>query len=161
MHSHAGAWEREMGTRNKGTVNNFLDLFKDGEIMKILFIILGLIYVISPYDLIPDFLLGFGWLDDLTVIWILWQKFCGIRNQFNPFNYYTRQSDNSITIDESYAVLGLEQNAAPDEIKTAYRSLAKKYHPDKVRQLKAEDKKKAEIKFRQIQEAYDNLKNLN
>ncbi len=129
--------------------------------MKILFIILGLIYVICPYDLLPDFLFGFGWLDDLTVLWLLWRKFYGIRNQFNTFNNFTRQSNDSINIDDSYAVLGLEQNATLDEIKTAYRSLAKKYHPDKVRQLKSEDKKKAEIKFRQIQEAYDNLKNLN
>ncbi len=50
-----------------------------------------------------------------------------------------------------YEVLGISKNASKDEIKSAYRKLAKKYHPD---QNKAAD---AEAKFKEVQEAYDIL----
>lgn len=50
-----------------------------------------------------------------------------------------------------YEVLGVSKNASKDEIKSAYRKLAKQYHPDIN---KAPD---AEAKFKEIQEAYDVL----
>lgn len=51
-----------------------------------------------------------------------------------------------------YKVLGVERNASADAIKTAYRKLARKYHPD----LNPGDKK-AEERFKGINEAYDVL----
>ncbi len=51
-----------------------------------------------------------------------------------------------------YEVLGIDKNASEDEIKKAYRKLAKKYHPD----LNPGDKS-AEIKFKEVSEAYDVL----
>ena len=50
-----------------------------------------------------------------------------------------------------YEVLGLQKGASDDEIKKAYRSMAKKYHPDVN---KASD---AEAKFKEINEAYEVL----
>jgi molecular chaperone DnaJ len=50
-----------------------------------------------------------------------------------------------------YEVLGVSKSASKDEIKKAYRKLAKEYHPDKN---KSEG---AESKFREVQEAYDVL----
>ena len=47
-----------------------------------------------------------------------------------------------------YEVLGLSKSASQDEIKKAYRTLAKKYHPDINKDPGAEDK------FKEIQEAY-------
>lgn len=52
-----------------------------------------------------------------------------------------------------YEVLGVSKSASADEIKKAYRSLAKKYHPD----LHPEDKAAAEEKFKEISEAYEVL----
>ena len=51
-----------------------------------------------------------------------------------------------------YEILGVEKKASPDEIKRAYRKLAKKYHPD----LHPDDKE-AEKKFTEINEAYEVL----
>ena len=52
-----------------------------------------------------------------------------------------------------YAVLGVDRKASKDDIKKAYRELAKKYHPD----LNPQNKKEAEEKFKEISEAYEVL----
>jgi len=59
--------------------------------------------------------------------------------------------------DNAYKILEIEKNATPDEIKRAYRKMAKKYHPDKVEHLGEEHKKGAEAKFREVQKAYEKL----
>ena len=51
-----------------------------------------------------------------------------------------------------YEVMGVPKNATEDEIKKAYRKLAKKYHPD----LNPGDKE-AEAKFKEVNEAYEVL----
>ncbi|MEI6327951.1 MAG: J domain-containing protein [Pseudanabaena sp. ELA645] len=56
-------------------------------------------------------------------------------------------------ISECYRLLGIPRNATLDDIKVAYRRLARKYHPD-VNQ----DDPSATDKFRQVQEAYKMLK---
>ena len=38
---------------------------------KILFIAFVVLYVLSPLDIIPDFLIGPGWIDDLILIGLL------------------------------------------------------------------------------------------
>ena len=53
-----------------------------------------------------------------------------------------------------YDVLGVSKNSSPDQIKSAYRKLAVKYHPDKNK-----DDKSAEEKFKEASEAYHVLSN--
>ena len=60
--------------------------------------------------------------------------------------------------DSDYAVLEVSPSATDDEIKSAYRRMAMKYHPDKVATLGPEVQKAAEEKFRKIQEAYESIK---
>jgi len=52
-----------------------------------------------------------------------------------------------------YQVLGVERDATAAEIKTAYRKLARKYHPDVSKETASEEK------FKEIGEAYEVLKN--
>ena len=59
--------------------------------------------------------------------------------------------------DNAYKILEIDSNATLSEIKTAYRKMAKKYHPDKVMHLGKEHQKGAEEKFRKVQEAYEQL----
>ncbi len=59
---------------------------------------------------------------------------------------------------DPYNILGVNRNASDDEIKTAYRTLAKKYHPDRF----DKDPAMAELaseKMQEINEAYDTIMN--
>lgn len=51
-----------------------------------------------------------------------------------------------------YAIMGLERSASAEEIKKAYRKLARKYHPDVSRESGAEEK------FKEVSEAYETLR---
>ncbi len=56
-----------------------------------------------------------------------------------------------------YEILGVSKNASQEEIRTAYKTLVKKYHPD----LYQGDKSFAEKKTKEINEAYDTLSDEN
>ncbi len=58
----------------------------------------------------------------------------------------------------AYKSLEIETTATNEEIKKAYRNMAKKYHPDKVNDLGEDVKKSATEKFRSVNEAYESLK---
>jgi len=58
----------------------------------------------------------------------------------------------------AYEVLGIQQEATPEQVKKAYRQLALKNHPDRVSYLGEEIRKKANEKFTKINEAYEAIK---
>jgi len=60
-------------------------------------------------------------------------------------------------MDKYYQILGLKPNASPEEVKKAYRQLAKIWHPDLFHNNNKEQQQ-AEVKFKEIAEAYEILK---
>src|SRR5688572_32308127 len=56
------------------------------------------------------------------------------------------------TYKDYYQIMGVARDASQDEIKRAYRRLARKFHPDVSKEANAEDK------FKEVQEAYEVLK---
>ena len=56
---------------------------------------------------------------------------------------------------DPYQVLGVSRGASDEEIKKAYRSLSRRYHPDA--NVNNPNKDQAEEKFKQVQQAYDQI----
>ncbi len=56
---------------------------------------------------------------------------------------------------DPYQVLGITRNASEEEIKKAYRTLSRKYHPDA--NVNNPHKEEAEEKFKEVQQAYEEI----
>jgi DnaJ like chaperone protein len=140
-------------------------------------------YALSPYDLVPDFLVGWGWLDDLIILGLLWRYlYSPIRKKYNyakAYQEYTQsarsdsregfssdkrtsgsdsRSRKDGNLNDPWSVLGIGRNASAEDIKRAYRQLAMTYHPDKVIHLGEEFRELAENRFVEIQRAYQELR---
>ncbi len=61
-------------------------------------------------------------------------------------------------VDSAYKILEITKSATDNELKKAYRKMAKKYHPDKLEGLGKAHKEGANQKFQQIQGAYEQIK---
>jgi len=148
---------------------------------QVVLIILALLYILSPYDILPDLMIGWGWLDDIVVLGFLLRYFYNRKKKREAFQHqyqyrrkadrhadesagnhqsraHTREGDPSSATRDPYQILGIESGASQENIKQAFRQLAGKYHPDKVAYLGDEFKALAEKRFKEIQWAYDELK---
>jgi DnaJ like chaperone protein len=128
-----------------------------------IYLIGAILYVLFPHDLLPDFMVGWGWLDDLLVLYFLWRYY---RHQRLMRQAANRSGQTGQTADDRqpragdanpYTVLEIEPGPSREEIKSAYRRLAAQYHPDKVQHLGREIRELAETRFKEIQQAYDTL----
>ena len=61
-------------------------------------------------------------------------------------------------INNAYEILGLNKSSTEDQIKTAYRKMVKKYHPDKLRGVSEDVVKMAKEKFQSVKDAYDAIR---
>lgn len=59
--------------------------------------------------------------------------------------------------DRAYEILEIPKTASEAEIKKAYRTMVKKYHPDKLQDMDEAYRKGAEEKFRTVREAYERI----
>ncbi|MBR4392387.1 MAG: TerB family tellurite resistance protein [Bacteroidales bacterium] len=60
--------------------------------------------------------------------------------------------------DNAYKILGVDPSASDEEVKKAYREMAKKNHPDLVSNLGEDVRQAAEKKFQEINQAYETIK---
>ena len=58
-------------------------------------------------------------------------------------------------MNDPYSILGVPRSASDEELKKAYRSLSRKYHPDA--NINNPKKDQAEAKFKEVQQAYDQI----
>ena len=144
----------------------------------VILIIIALVYVLNPFDILPDVIVGWGWLDDMVVLGLLWRYLHAQKKKREAAQKYyqnqRRARDNNRTNTngkqqsssdfgdsaggwDPYKILGIDRSASQEEIKHAYRQLAGKYHPDKVTHLGVEFKELAEKRFKDIQRAYSEL----
>ena len=136
--------------------------------MKWVLAILALVYLLNPFDLVPDMVVGAGWLDDLAVIGVLGYLLYRMGYRGFPFGGGRRPEQTGAdspsgrpedeAADDPYAVLEIAPGAGQSEIRQAYRRLSAQYHPDKVAHLGEDLRRLAEKKFKSIQAAYDTLK---
>ena len=85
------------------------------------------------------------------------KKIAGYLN-INQYDYESIKAMFYDASDSAYKMLEITKSATDDELKKAYRKMAKKYHPDKLQGLGPEHIKGAEEKFLQIQNAYEKIK---
>jgi DnaJ like chaperone protein len=147
-------------------------------VLKFVFIIAGLLYFFSPYDLLPDFFGPFGRIDDLLVIGLLAWKYRDLKQGFlgkfqnrlkeeyakSQQTGSSQQSKNSTgntreqgALKSPYEILGIEKGASTREVKQRYRKLVADYHPDKVAHLGEELQAFAAKKTLEINQAYEAL----
>ncbi len=74
-----------------------------------------------------------------------------------PESEHRARPDQTEAKPDPFTVLGVARNATFDEIKSAYRTKMREYHPDKVASLGAELRELAERKAKQINEAFEAL----
>ena len=163
MYAERKAHEDRNGGALPGTADRLL-------VMTYLYILLALFYIFFPYDLLPDFLGGWGRLDDLVVLGFL-MRYLFAQQKRSRGTQATgtkpgpgaekahaegdQEPDSSrFDSNDPFTVLGVDRTASVETIKKAYRELVNKYHPDKVDHLGEEFKALAEKRFKQIQQAY-------
>lgn len=140
------------------------------RLWRIILSILVLAYTLLPFDVLPDMVVGWGWLDDIAIIYLLWHYFYrGGRGRFGTSDRESADSgqsggegiagkEGSAVPKTPYDILDVPRGASPEEIRLAYKKLAGKYHPDKVAHLGKEFQELAEERFKEIQAAYEKLK---
>lgn len=79
-----------------------------------------------------------------------------IRSEFHRHQPSREPRSQSLT--NAYEALGITLEASDEEVKTAYRAMARKYHPDRVNHLGGEFVKMATEKFQAIHKAYSTIR---
>ena len=78
------------------------------------------------------------------------------KRDYNSF--FAMFSSDKRTPETAYQILEIEPSVSDEELKTAYRKMAKEFHPDKVAHLGESVQKAAKEKFQKIAEAYEIIK---
>ena len=76
----------------------------------------------------------------------------------NDLEYKKLRIEHTYHTETVYEILGVTETMSFAEIRTTYRRLVLKYHPDRNKDVSEAEKKKLAQKFQQVQEAYEKIK---
>lgn len=125
-------------------------------VVKVALALLGAVYLISPIDVLPDFLGVFGRIDDLVVLALIaWRL---LASSAPPPVEEAAVAAAATGPRDPWAVFDLTPGASAEEIDARYRKLCSLYHPDKVNHLGPELQRTAHEQMLAIQAAYAALK---
>jgi len=79
-------------------------------------------------------------------------------SQYSDNSHHSSSSTNSTYNKDPYRVLGIESSATDDEVRKAYRKMAMKYHPDRVAGMSEEMQRNAAEQMKEINQAYEVIK---
>lgn len=91
--------------------------------------------------------------NEMNIIDFIARNIGVVGNDYNSMNSMYDVNNNA-----SYKILGVDPKATNDEVKKAYREMAKKHHPDKVSHLGDDIRDAANEKFKKLNEAYEKIK---
>ncbi len=120
-------------------------------------------YIIECYEELKMIRQGFSQQDSFSQIkerigMIIEQaRIIAEANTFDDAGSETSQENIPPQSRNYYEILGLDKDASQEQIKKAYRDLAKKYHPDRYADLADDLRDQAEQRFKEINEAFSVL----
>ncbi|ETX04004.1 MAG: hypothetical protein ETSY2_31310 [Candidatus Entotheonella gemina] len=144
-----------------------------GNIWYIVILCLGILYVLSPIDAVPDVVPILGWVEDLLVFAVaLW--LANRMRKPSPAETANEQdetsgssrADGDTLRDQPAAslpktpwqLLDIEPDASDEALEAAYKAKLMQYHPDRVAHLGEELQRLAHEKTLEIQRAYEYIK---
>lgn len=87
-----GSYKKLQLLKKVKTVFNYV-FDRDVPVFKKLIIILGFIYLLFPFDIIPDPILGLGIIDDITILLIVYRSFKG---ELEKYEYLKGNTNNKV-----------------------------------------------------------------
>lgn len=121
---------------------------------------LAIVYLLWPFDLIPDLFGPLGRIDDLLIFALVaWQSYVRLRSPLKESASKSEPSESTMRppSPDPYTLFGLGRDASREEIEARYKELARQYHPDRVAHLGEELRTLAHEKMIEIQRAYEVL----
>ena len=106
--------------------------------------------------------MGLGTLFWLALAYVIWKVYKDLYNKATSSERPLKSSpfrDDSLPPAWACECLGVEPDAPKKTVKTAYQTLVKQYHPDKVEEMGAEIRELAEKRTKEINQAYVEFKN--
>lgn len=88
-----------------------------------------------------------------------WNGYGGYQDGGRQGGYQWGYPGSAAERESNYSILGVPPSATDEELKASYRNLALKYHPDRYTGRDEAERKAAEDKFKEINAAYDAIKN--
>jgi DnaJ like chaperone protein len=137
-----------------------------GNVWYMVILCLGILYVLSPFDLVPDVIPILGWIEDIVVFAAALWLANRVRAPASDHASKHAEADGGSQEEPAAAplpktpwqLLDLEPDASDEAIDAAYKAKLLQYHPDRVAHLGEDLQRLAHEKTLEMQRAYEQIK---